>query len=326
MARPRQRRAIATASNFECHEPTSGEIQGNCSLSSGHSAQCYTDVTLRRTPIVALIAALALESSLSPVAGAQGALPAKPISAPLPQPEHVKLSNDSPGLIEPTLVNAEGRIATNRECKGSDQDGTVKFSFVVDLNGHPRNVIFEQALENEIDLLALKIMLRSQFNPAMLNGAPVPVGREVEMRLRACAEIERDQSGQAIQRLHLRFPPDEKFKDWKQGQAEANLAPLLMPSGVYVDAEPVGGTFSQPKSLALPQPAALQGPRTFSLSVRMLVDEHGMPQDLQVLKCSDPAQSPQFVQTLRRMRFQPAMRDGMPVPAHIEQSITVTPG
>ena len=195
---------------------------------------------------------------------------------------------------------------------GQKLEGSVKFSFVVDASGNPRNVIFERALANGIDLLALKLMLESRFQPAVLSGSPVPAGREVEMRLQLCAEQRTDQSGKTGVFLRLRLPPEEKFEDWHRPPAQVNLAPISMPSGILAGSNNSSHLILE-KCVARP-PAPDGKGRSASFSISLVVDEHGIPQDVKPLKSADQTLLPQIIQYIRDFRYQPATNDGMPVP------------
>jgi hypothetical protein len=56
------------------------------------------------------------------------------------------------------------------------------------------------------------------------------------------------------------------------------------------------------------------------------VDEHGVPQDLEVLKSTDSELLPQVALCMRNIRFKPALKDGMPLPAHINEELDITAG
>jgi hypothetical protein len=243
----------------------------------------------------------------------------------LPDAEVVKLYNGVQGVTAPALLNVQPANPLESKCKGAEENGTVKFSFIVDTSGHPRNVIFEQALANDVDLLALKVMLLSRFQPAMLNGSPVAIGEEAEMHLKACSEEVKDQSGKVTShRFRLRFLPQEKFEDWRDGPVEANLAPFSMPAGANADHERVDSHFSLAKMLVRPGHPSAGREGQFSFQVRLLIDEHGVPRDIEILKATDRTMLPQVVQSFRKLRYQPARKDGMPVPVHEEVGLDIS--
>ena len=234
-----------------------------------------------------------------------------------PQPEWVKLYSREQGASAPVLIQLAGNF--ENDCKGLKRGGSVKFSFVVDSSGLPRNVVFERALANEIDLIALKLMLMSRFHPAMLDGNPVAVGRSVEMRLQVCDEQTKDSSGQVRGSSRLRSLPEEEFKEWEHSPDRANLAPDPMPHGLLANRGKING-LTPPKQLARPELPNLRG-HSGSLFVEGFVDEHGIPQELKPVKHTDDELLPVFLQFFRNVRYQPAMKDGMPVPCHFTESL-----
>ncbi|HEY2861313.1 MAG TPA: energy transducer TonB [Terracidiphilus sp.] len=163
-----------------------------------------------------------------------------------PNPEHVKLANNVPGVVEPVLLPPPTPVPSP-DCKGAKESGTVTLSFVVDVNGNPRNVMFKSALDDESDLLALKILSQSHFTPAMVDGTPAALGRDVEIHLDTCAERP---PGSAITTTRLRVPQTQKFVNWQKAPDEANLSPLIMPADAIADGEHWGDDFTYPKDFA----------------------------------------------------------------------------
>jgi hypothetical protein len=277
---------------------------------------------IRRQSLLLVLAACAL---LSKGADGQQPPPARDsVESNLPQPEWVKLYSREQGITGPTLIQPATSLQS--ECKGQKSDGRVTLSFVVDSNGLPRNVVFEKALASEVDLLALKLLLNSKFQPAMLNGTPVAAGQSVEMRLQVCSEVTKDQSGKRSGFLRLRYPPEEKLEGWHNPPAQANLAPIAMPPDMQFDKKPPSGDFTPPMMLTHPTPPDAKGhPGSFSFLVR--VDEHGILQIQETLKSTDPQLLPLVMQCVRNTRHQPALYNGMPVPARstIGMDIESTP-
>jgi hypothetical protein len=237
----------------------------------------------------------------------------------LPQPEWVKLYGPGQGITEPILLQPTNSFQT--DCRGTKLDGKVKFSFIIDSGGLPRNVVFEQALANEIDLLALKVMLESKFQPAMFNGNPVAVGGNLEMHIHTCAEQTADQSGKTQWTFRLRSTPEEKFEGWHHPPAQANLAPLAISPDVHADH--LSSDLIPPKMLVRPPPPDAKG-HSGKFSFQIFVDEHGVPQDLKVLTSTDSTLLPQVALCMRNMRFKPALKNGMPVPAHLTEELDIT--
>jgi TonB family protein len=266
--------------------------------------------------------ALAVGTLVPQVVNGQPPTPASETAdSDFPEPEWVKLHEAEQGITDPVPIQTDYSLQS--DCRGKKVGGEVSFSFVVDSGGHPRNVVFERALANEVDLVALKIMLSSRFHPAILDGSPVAVGRSAKIRLEVCAEQVADQSGKTTSTFRLHSKPEEKFESWRHSPAQANLAPIVMPPDVHADSWSSGLT--PPKALMHPSPPDAKG-HSGTFSFKVLVDEHGVPQDLQVLKSTDSSLLSQVVQCMNNMRFKPATKNGMPVPAHITEELTIRAG
>jgi hypothetical protein len=273
---------------------------------------------IRRHSLFLVLAACVL-LSINAV-GKQPAPASDSVESNLPQPEWVKLYGREQGIAEPVLIQPATSLQS--DCKGQKRDGRVKLSFVVDSNGFPRNLVFERALANEVDLLALKLILNTRFHPATLNGSPVAIGSSVDMHLQACAEETKDQSGKASGVLRLRYPAEEKFEDWRDPPAQANLAPIAMPPGMQAERKPVNNHFTPPKLLNQPDTPDGKG-RSGTFSFVVVVDEHGIPQVRETLTSTDQTLLPQVIQCIRNTRYQPALNDGMPVPARITLGLNI---
>jgi hypothetical protein len=235
----------------------------------------------------------------------------------LPKPEHVQLYNDAKGLLEPVLIPGDAPSPSS-ECKGTKDSGSVILSFIVDAKGQPRNVVFKDVLANQVDVLALHILLDSKFQPAVSNGSPVAVGLDVEMRLQVCIEQE---PGTANKLMRLRSPETEKFSCWRHAPAEANLAPDPMPVDALADAENPGPGFTAPKALAhrMSDTKGMSG----SFAFGVLVDEHGLGRIEKVLVSTNPNLLPIVAGIIQSFRSTPALKDGMPVPVHMVESLDI---
>lgn len=241
----------------------------------------------------------------------------------LPPANWVKLYSRDQVIAGPAIIEPE--ISIESDCKGKKSEGKVTLSFVVDSDGQPRNVFFEIANGNNIDLLALKWMLNSRFKPARFQDTPVPMGQKVEMRLQACQEETKDTSGKNSATFRLRLPPEEKFEDWQHSPAQANLAPIDMPSDVQAEHRPANGNFTPPKVLVRPSPPSANG-HSGSFSFLVRVDEHGILEIQQTITSTDPQLLPGVMQCIRNFRHVPAFNNGMPVPAQATVGLSIKSG
>ena len=215
----------------------------------------------------------------------------------------------------PELLPPEKPLTPLDKCKGR-QEGRVRLSLIVDSMGRPRNVFLDRPIGNQLDQFALLIAESDRFKPAIFHGAPVAVGRTVEMHLQACTERANSDSGQHLITLRLRSQPEQKFEDTRGPQQEATLA--------QTDAavEKIGGSMTPPKALLQPEAKYTDRARQERIEgvcvIGLTVDAHGMPQEMHVIKTLEASMDQQAVLAVRNYRFRPAMKNNSPV------AVTVT--
>jgi TonB family protein len=243
-----------------------------------------------------------------------------PDSAPLPAPELVKLANAAPGLVNPILRPLIIAPPPEPGCDGTKRSGKVRFPLLVDPQGRPRNIVFDEVLANELDYLAVRLVENDQFQPATLGGAPVAVAGRAELHLQSCEWIKTDGKGHKSLSIRVRSIPEESFEVLPQAPDTINLAPVHIP-GELQQIEKVGGHVKQP--IPINQVEAefsdyarahrIQGTCVYSL----IVDEHGLPQDFQVVRPIDSSLQQEALEAVHKYRFKPATKDGVPVPVRI---------
>jgi hypothetical protein len=237
----------------------------------------------------------------------------------VPPPERVQLVNNLAGVVEPVPISPP-LSAYSSQCKGFQESGSVTLAFIVDANGNPRNVMFKNVLENQLDLLALKILLLSRFTPATIDGTPTAFGQDVDIHLDVCTE---KQPGSTAEVTRLRSAATQKFVPWRKAPAEANLAPLKMPTDAIADAENVKDGGLVPP-IRIPQHRAFDTRgMTGSFAFGVLVDEHGIGHIQKVLRSTNPPLLPIVSVMIESMRRIPAMKNGMPVPVHVIEGLTL---
>ena len=180
-----------------------------------------------------------------------------------------------------------------------------------------------------LDILAVKLVEADQFMPGSINGKPVPVGRTIAVALRACIVEQKDSEGKNHQTLHLSKPPDQKL-DYAVPPAkdiflDSGTSPSRPAYGQEASIEKVGGAVSAPKAI-------LQSAASFSEYARrkkiegtvvltLIVDAHGLPQDVHVTRALEPSLDQEAVAAVTRYRFRPAMKAGRPVPVRISVEV-----
>jgi TonB family protein len=88
--------------------------------------------------------------------------------------------------------------------------------------------------------------------------------------------------------------------------------------GVGGGAYKPGGGVSAPIALVKPEPEYSEEARkakwSGSVTVQIVVDENGLPQDIQVTKALGMGLDQKAIEAVKRWRFKPGMKDGKPVP------------
>jgi outer membrane biosynthesis protein TonB len=278
---------------------------------------------------------LAAMACLAP-AGCLGQQGAPVTATPVANPtlEQVKLFNDVRGFMAPILIPVDKRQPEGT-CNGPKEDGDVKFSFIVDLNGRARNIAFEKALGNDVDYSALRIMENDRFEPAEFNGAPVASFGALDMQFESCGLAEKDKSERKtesviiptlrIQSYDFSFRPQAVRAD---GQTEVILAPISDSLETPTHVEKVGGEVTPPIVIHSAEAEFSDYARRHRIggsgNLSVVVDEHGFPHDVQLdtadpdSKVLDPSLVLNAISAIRQYRFKPAMKNGMPVPVQIQ--------
>jgi TonB family protein len=183
--------------------------------------------------------------------------------------------------------------------------------------------MFLSPLGNDLDKLALLAVASDRFNPGIHDGTPVAVAESVEVVMQGCI-LQSD--NQKTYSLRLRSQPVQSFAALSEHPIETVLSTeSRLPNGLTDDIGPlekVGGSVSRPVLLNNPiaeftdaaRKAKYQGTCTLSL----IVDKNGMPQNIQVIKSLDYGLEQNAVNTVKKYRFKPAMKDDGPVPVQIK--------
>ncbi len=235
------------------------------------------------------------------------------------QPTRVKVYTVGPDVTAPELLPfKQGQLHTG---KCNKVDGGVVLSMLVDTKGSPRNIMFVHPLGSDLDRFALQVAAADRFKPGTHDGVPVVVAQSVEVGMQTCVEEKKDEAGKKNYRLQLRSHLEQKFFPIFQPPEEAVLtvvnSNLEDPRIAAVHDFRAESGVSHPVLLSHVEAvftdearrAKYQGTCLLSL----IVDEHGMPQNVHVVKKLDYGLSENAVDAVKQYRFKPAMKDGMPV-------------
>jgi TonB family protein len=269
--------------------------------------------------VLALCAcAAAQEQSAAP--GAQPGAAAVQAQGPTAVDVHQAGKDASfPELLPTDLSSA---ISDNCEHTGA---GEVELSFIVDAEGKPHNVMLVRAVGNDLDLLSLSLARGNRFKPALMNGSPVAVALTDKVKLWACAVAEKNAAGQNTYSLRYRSQPEQHLSAMTDAPAKAvfstgGLAPtrLKNPDGTKSNViAPVPILTFNPEFSEEARRKGVEG----EVMIQVIVDAYGFPLNPRVVRPVGSGLDEKALEAVKRYRFKPALRDGIPVPVFMTIAI-----
>jgi len=230
------------------------------------------------------------------------------------------------GVTAPELIPSKQLLST-KACKQKVK-GKVRVAFIVDANGDPRNLYLLQAKGTDLDQLALLVVGRDKFKPGIREASPVAVSRSVDVKLESCYVEEEKSSGEKQQMLRLSSTPVQKFSDAQDIPGEVVLVPGIgsLQTNPYTATtiEKMGKGITAPRLIYSVEAKYTEEARQKSYEgvsvVELIVDAHGLPQDLHVTKTAGHGLDQMAIKAVDQYRFKPAMKNGAPVAMkiHIE--------
>jgi TonB family protein len=166
----------------------------------------------------------------------------------------------------------------SEEARAAKLQGTVLVSLVVGEDGQPRNVRVRKSLGLGLDENAVEAVSRWRFRAGTKDGQPVAVESSIEVDFRLLTDA----------------------RSWHLEGAAFNV-----PQGAI-----------QPRLVQAPYPPPFGPELTGSVRLSFDVNEQGIPTNIHVENSSDPQWEDEVTALIREWRFQAAMKDGFPVPAH----------
>jgi TonB family protein len=264
----------------------------------------------------------------APPAGAVTA--AEAAGAAAPEAQTVKVYEPRRPVIAPRLLPPAEPLDFPKNCKDT-LEGESELSLLVDTSGHARNILFLKPSGTLADPFAIKIASQDRFAPGTLDGKPVVVAETLDISMQACIGEEPNAAGKLEEGWLLKAPARQKLKKPKDPPQVVELAPLETPLSAIsrkVDRPDFFGNGESAPVLLYSDYARytplFQG-RNGVCQVSLVVDAHGMPQDLHVLKSIDPGLDMAALEAVQKYRFFPAIKGYKPVPAAIVVSVNFTP-
>jgi len=222
----------------------------------------------------------------------QGPIPIKQV--PL-APDKDGVYRLADGITPPELSNAIPAVYPSGASE-TDRPHMVVLSAVVGVDGVATSVQPVNPNGSSFQDAAVEAVSQSRFQPGMLNGKPVPVLVYLRVPFFHLAP--------AVPRLLLHYGENGGFGP------RSSRDPLAMQPG---DTPPKAIHFAEPEYSNEARRKKIQGIVMLSL----LVTAEGEPTDIRVEKSLGYGLDEEALKAAARYRFQPAMRDGSPIPKRI---------
>jgi TonB family protein len=281
---------------------------------------------MRRSFLIAVTVALAAACAC----GEQSKTPAADESSSLKAPEKVTVYFPKSPVKPPQLLPMQDPPEVTKNCN-KPWVGEPELSLLVDEEGRPRNVMFVHPTGTVVDRLAVAIASADRFTPGTLDGKPVVVAESMEVKIEACETSEMRVAQGVKENWALRSLPRQKLKKPKDPPQIAELAPLKPNAKQMVRMVRRPDFFGEGESapVLLYSGYAEYTPsspgRKGTCQVSLVVDAHGLPENLHVLKGIDPGLDMSALIAVEKYRFFPAIKDDKPVPAAVVVSVDFAP-
>jgi TonB family protein len=285
---------------------------------------------MRRLRLVATL--LALPAGFA--SGQQSGAPRPAIAADAPSSAApVKVYAPSSGVKSPRLLPLTPPPALTKDCK-DHSEGEVLLSLLVDTSGRARNVMLLKPAGSAVDRIAIQIASKDRFEPGTLDGKPVVVAEALRIKLEGCDLSPTGQAEHIALKWVLKSLPRQKLEKPRDPPEEAILAPLDSAGRgmrrTVRRPDFFGTDVSAPVMLysvdAAYTPTQKGAKITGECELGLVVDIHGLPQDIHVIKSLDPGLDLSAMLAVDKYRFFPAIRNGEePVPASIVVSVKFSP-
>jgi TonB family protein len=278
-----------------------------------------------------LIGVLGLAAEL--VAGQQSGTPRQAAANPAPTAARaVKVYEPSSKVKAPRLLPLNPAPKLTKDCE-QHAKGEALLSLLVDTSGRARNVMFVKPAGSPVDRFAIQFASQDRFEPGTLDGKPVVVAEALRIKMETCEMPEATRGKSIALKTLLTSLPRQKLEKPKDPPEAAILTPLDKGSKYTrtVRRPDFFGTDVSAPVILYSQGAAYVPARegtqiTGVCQLGLVVDEHGLPQDIRVIKSLDPGLDLSAMLAVNMYRFFPAIRNGEePVPASIVVSVQFSP-
>ena len=283
---------------------------------------------MRRIGMLVLFMALAGTHAVGRQAKSS-APPAKAAS----QPKPVTVYSGGRHVKQPKLLPLSSQaIISEKKCRYR-QDGTVILSLLVDTTGQARNVMLLQPLGTDLDRFAIQIAQAGRFIPGTYKGKPAVLAQSLQVKMETCVTETKAAGGKYLNVWTLRSAPRQKLRRLPNAPQIAVFAPdtpvEVMPGAEVRRPDYFPGTESTPVVIySVPAnytPDARKKGIRGTCFVSLVVDAHGLPENVRVMRSLNPGLDQSAVAAVEQYRFFPAIKNNEPVPAAITIEVNFAP-
>jgi TonB family protein len=236
-------------------------------------------------------------------------------------PPPAKVYDVGQDVTAPELLPTVWEVMAADACKEKN-DGKVTLSMVVDPGGVPHDITPTHPDGSTLEKMALRVVGADRFKPSALKDQPVAVNWAVEVSIQGCFAKKEDGAGGTSTVFRLTAQPVQAFRappsPEKAGQSGN---PGAVESGSSSGLDRVGGKVSPPIVLKAVDPQFTDDAKRRGIQgicfIAVIVDATGKPQNPRVVKSLDPGLDLKAIEAIKKFRFKPALKEGVPVPVMI---------
>jgi TonB family protein len=233
-----------------------------------------------------------------------------------------KLGKD---MTAPELIPIDYSAALGSDCERTERVKS-ELKYIVDTSGLPHEIQLDEEADGNTAQLLFQWMRTVRFKPAQRNGVPVAVGISDGISIELCYENVTDAEGKTGHRLRLHSAPVHKLEPWEDAPKEVTIYTAAPSSQNGGKVERVGSPVKAPVALHTIDPpfseeAMRRHIKDGECMVQIVVDEHGVPQDPQIVKALGYGLDEKAFESVKQYRFKPGTKDGKPVPVYMTIAI-----
>jgi TonB family protein len=222
----------------------------------------------------------------------------------------------APGVTAPELLPMSETFNPIDDC--NKLDGDVNLLVAVDQTGAAQIESSLGPVNADLLRMATEVLERDSFKPGTVDGAPAIVAVEDHMKLEACRIAKTDPQGQEHYTLRLRSRPEQTFDFVKKPDFVAMTALRALAKDLRTwngeTVEQLGEGVKAPEVVHRAELEPLRrGDPSGIVLVDLIVDANGMPQNVHLVRSLGGHPNQIALNAVRKYRFKPAMKAGVPV-------------